>query len=894
VKRALNAASGPRATRGPAPFVASRWAHLLVLFWACFGASALARRGVAGPLPLPQANVAAPTSYEAALRAFGQALVQLRSGDDSVRDALAIAAEELCISHHRCDAREVAKFFAQLSREARMRGWKAESKLAELRADVFDAGVAGVRGAAWAEQREQLLAELARLIEAEKNAADFAPAAGALSLRALLLTEHAEHADDEAVELAVRARADAELALELFERAGQRTPKLEPLWLLGRLATLDADHATAREQFEACERLARELRRDDFREHALQGGIRLARLEGDARAEEALLAELATFRSPAQSWPVARDWGARLLADDFGQEAAEFLERHAPGEAAHVSDRDEWNLLVGSARLRAGDANLAREHFEEVARSAGGELATLALASLALHEERELETIERLSEPLRDGAFSELGRVRADALLGEALARTNDLDAARTHLARAASAALEWEQRSLSSRSEALESPLARAAGSVIGERLGLHTIALYADVLARSGAALEAVRVIEDSQSRTLRRGASALSSEAIAEWASSFELGLVTWVVGADFTFVAHVAPDGSVSHARVPRGRREVDDAVRRMRELAIASAMETPRRGPSDDASDDASGDEGATRERQGGDERWERRASAFLAEIAPAPIAASLRRAAQANPGAAPRLLLALHGPLEAAPLEALPWDALCGVEDVALVTAAGLPSAEFGPRLDALELEEWILLGGPLDADGRELLPGAREELAAALEARPGATLALGAAFRRTTLLGALRSGAPLHLATHLSNSRADAARSSLGVEHAASFVVTPNDHVTLEDVLRAAPRAPLAVLSTCWSGGGEFVDAEGLFGMARAFLGGGSRNVVVTLWPVEDAAAAQFGAAFHRELKAQGEHPSPARACAAARRQLAREGFDRAGWAAFRAMGRD
>ncbi len=897
MKRELNAASGFRATRGRSPFLARRWARVFALFLACFGATAV--RGpatqAAAPAAVSQVDAAAPTSYEAALRAFGQALVRLRSGDDSARDALSLAAEELCASHNRCDAREVAKFFAQLSREARMRGWKAEGELAGLRADVFDAGVAGVRGAAWTEQREQLLAELARLIDAEKNADDFAPAAGALSLRALLLTEHAEHADDEAAELAARARADAELALELFDRAGQRTPKLEPLWLLGRLATLDADHAAAREHFEACERLARELRRDDFRERALQGGIRLARLEGDARTEEALLAELATFRSPAQSWPVARDWGARLLADDFGQEAAEFLERHAPGEAAHVSDRDEWNLLVGSARLRAGDANLAREHFEEVARSAGGELATLALASLALHEERELEAIERLSEPLRDGAFSELGRVRADALLGEALARTNDLDAARKHLERAAAAALEWEQRSLSSRSEALESPLARAAGSVIGERLGLHTIALYADVLARSGAALEAVRVIEDSQSRTLRRGASSLSSEAIAEWASSFELGLVTWVVGADFTFVAHVAPDGSVSHARVPRGRREVDDAVRRMRELAIASAMEAPR---DERGEGGALGDGVRARSRNGVDERWERRASAFLAEIVPAPIAASLRKAAQASPGAAPRLLLALHGPLEAAPLEALPWDALCGVENVALATTAGLPSAEFGPRLDALELEEWILLGGPLDADGRELLPGAREELAAALEARPGATLALGASFRRATLLDALRSGAPLHLATHLATplatSQAQAAPSSLGVEHAASFVVTPDEHVTLEDVLRAAPRAPLAVLSTCWSGGGEFVDAEGLFGMARAFLGGGSRNVVVTLWPVEDSAAAQFGAAFHRELKAQGEHPSPARACAAARRELAREGFDRAGWAAFRAMGRD
>jgi hypothetical protein len=871
----------PRAQRGAASACA--------LFVACLSALAFLPSARLNPAFASQAQSDAPTSYQAALSTFGEALARLRSGDDSARESLSSAAATLCAEHARCDALDVAKFFSQLSREARMRGWAADGRLAELRAGVFEAGVAGVRGAAWAEQREELLAQLAPLIEAEKNAEDFAPAAGALSLRALLLTEQAEHADDEAAELSQRARADCELALELFERAGQRTPRLEPLWLLGRLATLDSDHTRAREHFERCESLARELRRDDYREHALQGGIRLARLEGDAHAEEALLEELASFRSPAQSWSVARDWGARLLADDFGPEAAEFLERHAPGADAHVSDRDEWNLLVGSARLRSGEPQVARGHFEEVARSSGGELALLALASLALHEAREFEAVELLSEPLRAGSFSALGRVRADALLGEALARTNDLDAAREHLARAAAGALEWEQRSLGSRRDALEAPLARAAGSVVGERLGLHTIALYADVLARSGAPLEAVRVIEDSQSRSLRRGAGALSTEAVREWAAAFELGFVTWVVGADFTFVAHVAPDGSVSHARVPRGRRAVDDAVRRLRELAIASAMDSPR--DSGDASNDP---QPLVGEPDGADARWERRASAFLAEIAPAPIAASLRKAAQASQGAAPRLLLALHGPLEAAPLEALPWEALCGVEDLALATAVGLPSAEFGPRLDAAELETWILLGGPLDGAGRELLPGAREELSAALEARPGATLALGAAFRRATLLDALRSGSPLHLATHLSSPHPNAASSSLGVEHAASFVVTPNEAVTLEEVLRVAPSTPLVVLSTCWSGGGEFVDAEGLFGMARAFLGGGSRNVVVTLWPVEDAAAAQFGAAFHRELKAHGDRPSPARACAAARRELAREGFDRAGWAAFRLLGRD
>ena len=99
------------------------------------------------------------------------------------------------------------------------------------------------------------------------------------------------------------------------------------------------------------------------------------------------------------------------------------------------------------------------------------------------------------------------------------------------------------------------------------------------------------------------------------------------------------------------------------------------------------------------------------------------------------------------------------------------------------------------------------------------------------------------------------------------------------------------APSLPLAVLAACWSGGGDYVDAEGLFGMARAFLESGTRNVLVTQWPVEDGAAAWFGLAFHRGLLAGR---SPARAAAAARGEMAAAGFAPADWAAFRLLGRD
>lgn len=846
----------------PGGWRARRWraaaSAFLVLLALSAGGVARANRAVA------------PAQIGDDLRAFGESLVALRSGDAGAANALSERAARLCEHWGRCDAVEVARFYLELSPDERSAGWRAELELRALRDAVYEAGVTGLRGVEWETEAARLRAELESLAERAQSQPDFTPAAGARSLIAVLEAQALEAGSREKldVERRKRAREQAQSSLELYARAGQRTPQLEPLWALARLELASGERDGARAHFAECERLARSVGRDDYRELSLQGFVTLARLEGDVHAQEAALLELASFRSPAQSWPMARDWGARLLSDDYAAEAAEFLERYAPRQDSHAVDREEWDLLIGSARLRAGDSDGAREHFERVASSAGGELAVLALASLALHEQREFEALELLSSPERLSSFSPLGRARAQSLLGEAYARTDQLELARESLEQACAAAATWE-RERGAQFE-LQSPLARAAGSVVGERLGLHTIALLADVLARQGAGLEAVRLCEEWQSRSLRAGAE-LSSASLREWAAAFELGLLTWVVGADFTFVAHLAPDGQVSHARVRRGRRSLEDAVRRLRELTLAPDSAAAGAAPS----------------------RWSRQARAFLDEIVPPAVSSAMARLS-ASAGGAPRLLLSLHGPLEAAPLEALPWEQLVGAEDLALVTSIGLPGAGVGPRPAAESLEQWNLLGGPVDAGGREALPGARDELAAALAVRPRSTLVLGGAFDRETLLAALSSRSPLHLATHLNGVvEAESERASAAATSTA-FSVSGGANVSVEDVARLQPRLPLAVLSACWTGGGRFVDAEGLLGMARAFVGAGTRNVVVTLWPVDDAAAAEFGAAFHRALHEQGESPSAARACAAARRRLRELGFERSGWAAFRLVGRD
>ena len=68
-------------------------------------------------------------------------------------------------------------------------------------------------------------------------------------------------------------------------------------------------------------------------------------------------------------------------------------------------------------------------------------------------------------------------------------------------------------------------------------------------------------------------------------------------------------------------------------------------------------------------------------------------------------------------------------------------------------------------------------------------------------------------------------------------------------------DVRAVQLRARLVVLSCCHSGQGD-VKAEGVVGIARAFLGAGARSVLVTLWAIDDEATLEFMKKFYQHLR--------------------------------------
>ena len=83
--------------------------------------------------------------------------------------------------------------------------------------------------------------------------------------------------------------------------------------------------------------------------------------------------------------------------------------------------------------------------------------------------------------------------------------------------------------------------------------------------------------------------------------------------------------------------------------------------------------------------------------------------------------------------------------------------------------------------------------------------------------------------------------------------------VVRPEEEdflLTMADVLGAKLHAKLVVLSCCHSGQGP-IKAEGVVGIARAFLGAGARSVIATLWAIDDEATLEFMRHFYGHLVA-------------------------------------
>lgn len=85
------------------------------------------------------------------------------------------------------------------------------------------------------------------------------------------------------------------------------------------------------------------------------------------------------------------------------------------------------------------------------------------------------------------------------------------------------------------------------------------------------------------------------------------------------------------------------------------------------------------------------------------------------------------------------------------------------------------------------------------------------------------------------------------------------------NGLLQLHDIYGLRLNADLVVLSACQTGLGEEMSGEGFVGLTQGFLYAGSRSVVVSLWQVEDKAAATLMGNFYEAMLREGVAPAVA-----------------------------
>ncbi|CAH3027526.1 unnamed protein product [Porites evermanni] len=151
----------------------------------------------------------------------------------------------------------------------------------------------------------------------------------------------------------------------------------------------------------------------------------------------------------------------------------------------------------------------------------------------------------------------------------------------------------------------------------------------------------------------------------------------------------------------------------------------------------------------------------------------------------------------------------------------------------------------------------------------------------------KQVILQSINSVSLIHFAAH-----GNAERGEIVLAPSLSTNAIPQEEdylLTMADIAHVRLRAKLVVLSCCHSAEGQ-IRAEGVVGIARAFLGAGARSVLVALWAIDDIATEQFMSRFYEHL-VRGE--SASESLYQAMKWMRNNGFsDIQEWAPFQLIG--
>ncbi|MFN2637701.1 MAG: CHAT domain-containing protein [Gemmatimonadaceae bacterium] len=248
----------------------------------------------------------------------------------------------------------------------------------------------------------------------------------------------------------------------------------------------------------------------------------------------------------------------------------------------------------------------------------------------------------------------------------------------------------------------------------------------------------------------------------------------------------------------------------------------------------------------------------------------------------ALPAGTRRLIVVPHSTLSYLPFAAL-RDSARGrylVEDFDVVR---LPSASALPTLRKRKPDTDVIGVGFRSADllapFPTQLPGTLREAQAAARSIRGAQVYVGARADEPTLRDALGRDRLVHVATHGVMNARNPMFSRIELSRGATGGSANDGRLEVHEVLGLRVRSPLVFLSGCETGIGMagstyWARGDDYATLAQAFLYAGTRDVIATLWQIEDNSAATFAGRFYADLRSS----SPADALARAQREMIRD----------------
>lgn len=165
-----------------------------------------------------------------------------------------------------------------------------------------------------------------------------------------------------------------------------------------------------------------------------------------------------------------------------------------------------------------------------------------------------------------------------------------------------------------------------------------------------------------------------------------------------------------------------------------------------------------------------------------------------------------------------------------------------------------------LVLGNPSPMPlGLTNLPFSEEEALAVAQELKTIPL-IGPQATKANLLRQLPQAKIIHLATHglLTQGQVDNLDAPGAIALAPRMGKNdPDGFLTAQEIINLDLSADLVVLSACDTGRGE-ITGDGVLGLSRSWLAAGSKNIIVSLWAVNDRSTSHLMTQFYQNLKTQ------------------------------------